>query len=83
MAMEMERYSMCQEGTQMLVIPLLTACPVFPEGRGAQVRTAANSLKPQGQRQGSSLMPLLGSRRSVYSSSKGWNPETKAVYSKL
>ena len=72
MVMDKQRYSMCQEGTRMLVIPLPTACPVSPEGRGAQVRTAADSLKPQGQGQGSSLILLLvGSRRSVYSSSKG------------
>jgi len=67
----------------MLVAPLPTACLGASRGEKTQVSIAADSLKPQGQGQGSSLMPLLGSRRSICSSSKGWNPETKAVCSKL
>jgi hypothetical protein len=67
----------------MLVTPLPMACLGASRGEKTQVSIAADSLKPQGQGQGSSLMPLLGSRRSICNSSKGWNPETKAVCSKL
>jgi hypothetical protein len=73
-------YSICQEGTRMLVIPLPTACPVSPEGRGAQVRTAADSLKPQGQGQGSSLMPPLGTRRDVYSCTKDESRDKSSIF---
>jgi len=59
----------------MLVIPLLTACLAASRGEKTQVPTAADSHKPpararerersEGQEQGSSLVALLGSRRSA------------------
>ena len=33
-----ERYTMYQEGTRMMVTPLLTACPWVPEGKGHKFR---------------------------------------------
>ena len=75
----MQRYSMCQEGTRMMVIPLQTACPWASRGERTQVPTVADALGSYDQGQGATCGLFQGQEEGSTVAAMD-EPETDAIY---